>query len=310
MSLARENFVGRLEALRSILASPLATDSTPVPTPTSAAVTVRNGCMVMLFCALEAFIRDRSLECAQLIDQVVVPYTHLPTGLKYASLVSTFEALLTSTRGMQDADRMQEFEIVAAAASAGHLGAPYQFTRYSFGRERSNIGKDDLIAISKSFGVANLWNAMQAVAGKVGSALPGGVDEEFRQLARERHKAAHLADHNVPHSQITAALPKAVSIALSFDALISQAAYKLNRSSLTSGGAVPRITDADIEFVAVRPTAAGWRGFRPHQARAAFVESSEVAALARATTIARPRAHCVVCYDLAGRPATWRTPIG
>uniref|UniRef100_UPI0039B3DEC2 hypothetical protein n=1 Tax=Vibrio vulnificus TaxID=672 RepID=UPI0039B3DEC2 len=64
MSAARDNLISRVEAIRKTLNDPISVDTTPVPVSSSAAVVVRNGCAVMLYCALETFIRDRSLECA------------------------------------------------------------------------------------------------------------------------------------------------------------------------------------------------------------------------------------------------------
>lgn len=310
MSVAREQFLGRVEAIRSILASPISTDIAPVPVPSSAAVVARNGCMVMLFCALEGFVRDRSLECAKSINQTSVPYAHLPEGLKYASLVSTFEGLLNITRGWPEVDKILEFEQAVVAVASGSLGSPYQFTTYSFARERSNVSVEDIGSIARSFGVSNLWSAMRGVVGKAGMALAGNIDESFRQLAKERHKAAHVPHHNVPHSQLSAALPVATTIALGFDALISTATHRLSNSNIAGGAAPARVTDADVEFITLKPRGAGWAAFRPTRQRAAFVEQDRTAALARAAVMGRTNGLSVVCHDASGRASAWTTVQG
>ncbi|PUA19534.1 hypothetical protein C7W93_06670 [Glaciimonas sp. PCH181] len=65
--------------------------------------------------------------------------------------------------------------------------------------------------------------------------LPGNMDDIFRQLAKERHKAAHVPSHNVPHSQFVSALPQALTLALVFDALVSAATKRLSGSAIASG---------------------------------------------------------------------------
>ena len=119
MSAAREYRLGRIEAIGSILASHLAIDASPVPQANSPAVVIRNGAMVMLFCALEGFIRDRSLECARAINQTSVPYSHLPASLKAASLISTFEGLMNLSRQMSFTDRLTAFEKASVAVASG-----------------------------------------------------------------------------------------------------------------------------------------------------------------------------------------------
>lgn len=307
MSFARDNLISRIEAIQTTLNDPISIDTTPVPIPSSAAIVVRNGCTVMLFCALESFIRDRSLECAQSINQLKIPYTHLSNELKYASLISTFEGLAMATRGWQKIDKIQEFEKSAVAVSAGFLGSPYQFTAYSFARDKSNVTVEDISMLTKTFGVENFWQAASGVCGKAGIAIPSKYDELFRLLAKERHKAAHVAQHNVSHSWISSALFQTISIAIAFDTLISTATYKLN----TFGSAIPvKISDGDVDFYAVKPHKKGWAAYKKNTGRASFVEANKTSALARAISAAQRRDMSVVCHDAGGRVVKWSTVLG
>ncbi|MBU9194435.1 hypothetical protein KTD33_07780 [Burkholderia gladioli] len=267
--------------------------------------------MVMLFSALEGFLRDRSLECARAIDQTAVPYTHLPIGLKAASLIATFEGLGNLSRSLPMSDKLSEFEQAAVAVAAGSLGSPYQFTAYSFGRDKSNITSEDVSKIAKSFGVDNFWRAAGIVSQKAGMAMPGNVDDVFKQLARERHKAAHVPSYNVSHSQLMAALPQALTLALSFDALVSAATERLSTSHIARGVPPASITGTDVDFLTLKPHRAGnWGAFLPNRARALFTESDFNAALARATLAARSRQLSVVCQDSTGRASVWKTVLG
>jgi len=311
MSNARENFLSRVGAIRDILANAVSVDTTPVPTPSSSAVVVRNGCMVMLFCALESFVRDRSLECAIAIDQTTVPYTHLPTGLKVASVIATFEGLANLPRSMPVADRISEFEKAAAAVAAGPLGSPYQFTPYSFARDKSNVGVDDISTIAKRFGIGNFWNAASAVCVKAGIAVQGNFDELYRQLALERHKAAHIVTHNVPHARLSAFVWDSLACALAFDALLSTATMKLSTSQIATGVALATVTGADVDFLSIKPRADGkWAATLPQRTKALFLESSREIALARAVQVSSARKLSVICHDSAGRASAWRSLIG
>jgi hypothetical protein len=313
MSAARNYLIGRIEAITAILSSPVSVDTVPVPTPNSAAVVVRNGCMVMLFCALEGFLRERSLECASQINQTSVPYAHLPEGLRYASLIATFEGLLNSSRYWSTTDKVLAFEAAAVAAASGKLGSAYQFTDYSFARDKSNVGADDISKIAKEFGVTSFWNEAMAVSQIIEMALPENMDAAFRQLARARHKAAHVPSHNTPHSDLLAAIPKAIAVALSFDVLVSTAVDHLNRSNVVGGVVVAPITRTDVKFIYVRPHKSGWAAYRSPPSsrdRAIFVEGSHDVAMARASALATNKNFCLVSQDGAGRAANWRTCVG
>lgn len=311
MSDAREHFIGRIDAIRTILSTPITIDSTPVPVPNSAAVTIRNGCMVMLFCALEAFIRGRSLECARRLDQIVVPYPHLPAGLKYASLVGTFEGLLQQTKYWSETDKMAEFERAAVLIAAGPLGSPYQFNEYSFARDKSNVSADDMRDITKSFHVDNFWAACSGIWNKVGAVVPGNPPDIYKQLSKERNKAAHVAAHNVTHTAISNFLPQTVALALAFDALISMGAHRLSSSAIAHGTIPAKVSDANVEFITVKPhTGSKWAAFRTSAARAILVQPSPEAAFAAAIPKARLLNLCVVRHDNTGRPVAWATIFG
>jgi len=311
MSAAREHLLGRVEAISTILASPLSIDSSPVPQANSPAVVIRNGAMVMLFCALEGFIRDRSLECACAVDQTTVPYTHLPEALKAASLISTFEGLINLSRQMPLTDRLSAFERASIAVASGALGSQYKFTEYSFAREKSNVTADDISKITKSFGVDKFWNAARTICGKIGATIVGNVDEIFKQLASDRHKAAHVPSFSVPHSRLTSALPEALALALAFDTLISAATVRLSQSKVASGVPPMPLMADDVDFMTIRPHRAGkWAAFSPNGSRALLVDTSEVAVLSRATAVAASRKLSIVCKDHTGRASDWKTLLG
>ncbi|PUA19535.1 hypothetical protein C7W93_06675 [Glaciimonas sp. PCH181] len=83
-------------------------------------------------------------------------YTHLPIGLKTASIVATFEGLLNMSRDGTTNDRILEFERAAVAIASGPLGSLYKFTDYSFARDKSNISADDVVKIT-NFSVSKIF---------------------------------------------------------------------------------------------------------------------------------------------------------
>lgn len=311
MSVSREHLIGRIAAIQTIMADPVSIDTSPVPTASSAAVAIRNGCMVMLFCALEGFVRDRSLECARSIDQTTVPYLHLPQGLKVASLVATYEGLLNLSRGWPIADKLAAFERASIAAASGSLNSSYQFTDYSFARDKSNIGSEDIAKIARSFGVDNFWSSARTVSQRAGMGLPGNMDETFKQLARERHKAAHVPSHAVTHSFLTAAVPGTLSLAIAFDSLLSAATQRLSISAIAQGVQPALLLGSDVDFIILKPhRGVAWGCFLPSRVKALFVEASFEVAIARAATVARTKGLAMVCQDATGRATTWRTVLG
>jgi len=308
MSTARSNLLSRIQAIHTILSNPISIDTVPVPVSNSAAVAIRNGCTVMLFCALESFVRDRSLECANSINQSKIPYSHLSDDLKHVSIVSTFDGLSLATRGWSKIDKIQEFEKAAVAVSSGYLGAAYQFTSYSFARDKSNVTADDVGLIARAFGVENFWQCAAKVSAKAGLSIPTKHEDLFRLLARERHKAAHVSQHNVPHSWLQSALSHCISIAIAFDTLISTAIHNLNISGPSVG---LKVTDSHIDFLTLKPQRNGkWAALRPSAIRASFVENDKATALARAMNYTYSRNLSVVCHDFGGRLTEWVTILG
>ncbi|MGQ5281689.1 HEPN domain-containing protein [Xanthomonas arboricola] len=259
----------------------------------------------MLFCALETFIRERSLECAGLLNQALVPYSKLPEGLKKASLISTFEGLLNNSRQFSPSDQVLLFEQAAVAAASGKLGSAYKFSDYSFGREKSNIVADDIAKIAKAFGVPSFWNVAKSISESVGLAQPAGVDEAFKQLAKERHKSAHVSSHSIAHSTLSAFIPQTLVIALSFDLSISLAVRKLNGSNIVSDGVHPLVSLGDFKYVILRPVAGRWKGFIPGRTTAIFVENDYETAMPRAVQQAAQRVASTIIQDQTERAVNW-----
>jgi hypothetical protein len=267
--------------------------------------------MVMLFCALEGFIRDRSLECADAIDRSRVPYSHLPEGLKYSSLIATFEGLFSSSRGWAITDRLNAFEGAVVAAASGKLGAPYKFTEYSFAKDKSNVNSEDISTVAKRFGVASFWGEAKAMSQSVGMTITGNLDEAYRQLAQERHRAAHVAAHSVPHSDLNFSLSKALLVALTFDILLSAAVSALNKHNFTTSTAAPATKSSDVNFLFVRPHNGRWAAFAAlSSGRAKFVELNREDALRRASIMAQTTGRSVIALSGAGGVDFWRSAIG
>jgi hypothetical protein len=267
--------------------------------------------MVMLFSALEDFMRNRAIECTQRINQASVPYSHLPEKLKAASLISTFEGLLNSSRGWPAADRLSEFEEAAKLAAAGPLGSQYQFSPFAFGREKSNLNPDDISIMAGRFGVKGFWQEATKIKAMTGAGTPQDLQAGFKQMARTRHKAAHVPSHIVGHVELSTSLSVSIDVAAGFDILVSTATDRLGQANLASGGTMQEVTSADVKITFLRPHVRGWAGFSSSSAkRATFVEPAYASAHSRALAYAKQRNMSLVKQDGASRVTGWETCLG
>jgi len=308
MSTARTAFVQRVEAIRAILDNPIAIDNQLPARPNSPAVTIRNGCMVMLFCALESFVRDRAIEILARLDQATVPYTLLPEALKQACIVGTFEGLLSSTKYLNRADKIREFERVLPMAAAGLAGSNYRFSEYAFGKDKSNIGVEDIKNFVAALGVFDPWNRIKRTASRLGGLLTNNADVEFKTLATNRHKAAHVAAHIVDHTTISNSLPVAMALAVGYDVSISVAVLRMNTGGLSIGNPAPIVNDSDIKLRFIEPHAKRpncWIAKAENARRASLTGTDADTLFSASINFARNADESLVLKDRAGRPSKW-----
>ena len=312
MSTARIAFVQRVDSIQTVLDNPLAIDSHLPPQVNGPAAITRNGCMVMLFCVLESFLRDRAIEVLAFLDRASVPYGKLPEQLRTACVINTFQGLLNTTRNSTSGDRIQEFERIIPLVSAGLSGSNYRFSEYAFGRDKSNLGQEDIKQFMMAFGISDPWGLIKRTAGRLGALLSNGADTEFKNLASNRHKAAHVAGFVIDHPTISSALPIAKGIAIGFDINVSAAVKLLNSAGLAMNRPIPTINNAQIKLRCIErhPSRSNhWMVKGDAARRASAIGTDPDLLFANSVVAARSAMEALVLKDRSGRPSNWTTVL-
>lgn len=232
MSLARDALIKRLESISAILANPLSHDTSPTPDPGSIAATSRNGLTVMIFCALEAFVRDRSTECGDHLSKRKVPFSLLPTAMQDAALVRQFEVLAKKTR---IPNRTIEFQnqIKSAARSANGIGLGV--TKHAFSPSGSNVQDGELDSLAKMFGAKTFFAESDKII-KHAKLSFGSLSSKgaFERLRDARHSCAHNSAHIETHSSVISYLSWATLLCFAFDCICSIGANHLTSAASTA----------------------------------------------------------------------------
>lgn len=232
---------------------------------------LRNGLAVVGFSFLEDFIKRRSDEVVSLLGTFGVPFEDLPEKVQIASTYGAVNAIsyqISLRNGEDKVAFVQEHAKKIASTSE----TAFDLTSMAFGYGQSNIGADSVKDILKAFQVHDPWGQITSIASSLGlAALP--LNESFKNAARRRHRAAHVADCDTPQGDISQYISEAFSIAVGFDFLISAAVREIrshNQDYLRSGST---ISSTDITIRAIRHSGGKWKEFVSGRSRAHRVSS-------------------------------------
>lgn len=197
------------------------------PSQNEAARLFRNGLAVAGFAVLEDFLKSRTAEVLARCSGCSLSFEHLP------ELLQEF-----STRGVVNALRFQVDMRVRRGEDVGGLitsvgralastnTSAYELSSLAFGQARANLGPDDVKDLLRAFRISDGWGNTTRIAQRMGfSSL--SLRDDFQAAAGRRHQAAHQAGAEVPLGDLQALPAQVLGIAVSFDAVISRAAFHL-----------------------------------------------------------------------------------
>lgn len=307
MSIARSDFLNRLNVLARTLAEPFVQDGALQDVEKNeVARLVRNGLAVAGFSHLEAFLRGRSSEVLASISSSGIAFSQLPVKVQHASTVGLIKTLQARVKiYSDDASRVafvqQQGNYIASTAST-----PFVLSDLAFGYEGSNLSSGVVKDLLSAFRVKDGWGQISALAAKVGlGAL--SLATAFENAARRRHASAHVAMAPTPYGDLISFLGEARAIAFGFDLMLSTALIKIRQRDPTY---LPKgeISEADVKLVLVEKTRRGFRlrdsGSRRARKSGESVAVLEPFAVARANAIGGGFA----VLDASGQLTDWGIP--
>lgn len=229
MSLARQNFLQRFSTFEQTLKEVAVQDGAlHEANRNSKARLLRNGLAVASFAFLEDFIRHRSGEILASIAASGLPFSSLPEKVRSATTFGLLRSL--DSRMRFEADDAAKISFVQSHASfvASTATMPFQLSELAFGYKASNISEEEVADILRAFRVPGPWQAVGLLASRVGLGSLV-LMEAFRNAAKRRHAAAHVAGATTPLADLENYLREARAIAFGFDVLLSVPALQIRR---------------------------------------------------------------------------------
>lgn len=217
----RSEFIRRLQAITNACDRELLVNKNELLHDECARL-LRCGLTVMLFSSLEDFIRARIAHAMSYLTPAILPFDSLPSKVREAASDIALRNLATQIQYIPKVDRFQllveEFRKLASVGTQ-----TYSVSRYAFAHAKTNIQIDEVLDTLEAFGVEKPPESLHFTARRIGLATPGPLKNEFEQLSRQRHKAAHTQTFDIPNTDLKARVSSALAIGISFDILLCSA---------------------------------------------------------------------------------------
>lgn len=309
---ARTALLTTLLTLEDCLRTPALVDEAPHEVKHNRrAAMLRQGQAVLVFSAMESFIRNRTAEILQSFDSSAVTFLDLSESLQKAVTIGAIDGigarLKNQDKALQVTWLMNEVGAVASAATSLST-----FSRYSFGHAKSNITEDDVANILAAFGVSSGWKNIGGLASRSGSSLPD-ARAEFIAIKKRRHSSAHVVSGAVPHADLEQSLSSVRVICLAFDLLISKALSLANSRAFPGVGIHAKLSEEVVELIFTEPRGAKFavvKEVRPPPFPVVYrptvrITSDSASAESYALPYAAARGASLVIKDTSGRPESW-----
>jgi RiboL-PSP-HEPN len=285
MSSARTLFLSRITSLiKSLGIDAVAARPLTDQAHNDVARMLRNGLAVVGFAALEDFVKSRTSEVLSEVGRTSVPFRDLPEKLRYATTFEAIDALSYQMSLRPRSDRVSYIQ-EHAQKIASTSSAAYELTPQALGFDQANLQDETIKSILKCFLIENPWGEMTRLASRLGlAALP--LDETYRSAATRRHRAAHVANADIPQADLVQFTKEALAIAIGFDALLTRSLAMIQAHDRRFLQGTIKVSASSIVIRSITHSDAKWRERVEGRAPAVKVEATSDAIVA----VARPRA--------------------
>lgn len=296
-----------LERITSLTASTQIDAVTNRPLPDRAhnniARMLRNGLAVVGFASLEDFIKSRISEVLNEVGRTGVPFRDLPEKLRFAATFESIAALSYQMTIRDKVDRLAYIQEQAAKISSTSATA-YEITPHAFGYDQANVNSETVKAILKSFLIDDPWGEMTKIAARIGLVgMP--LEETFKSAATRRNKAAHVAHHDTPQTDIQQYTKEAHAIAITFDVLLTKALKNMQLHNARYLNGQERINAGSIRIRSLRFRGGLWREELEGGLRAVKIDSSLIALQGAAKSRSASAKDLYIEYSPAGEIVNW-----
>nr|WP_198999882.1 hypothetical protein [Flavobacterium sp. ASV13] len=308
MPTAKQNFLERLFIIQRTLSTNNVIDKLPTEIEhNNIARLLRNGLAVVGFVALEDFIKNRTIEVLNEIAISHIPFSNLTEDLKYYTTVDVLKSITRIANfEVSKIDKIafvqNETQIIAST-----LNTSYDLNKYTFGFSNSNISKDEVKKILKSFKIQDSWNKQTSLASVIG-VTSLSLENSFQNATLRRHKAAHDTTSIIPIGDLIQYINEAIAIALTFDAFLSYSKSKLiNDNTNFLSLSTTNIDHNSISLSFIKKEAQKWKYKRNGRLNAVRTDLDKTNLLTQVVPISRLNNECLIVYDETNKIIDWFT---
>lgn len=304
MPTAKSQFLERVQSLRQSLEIEAVTNkSLSEALHNRVAKMLRNGLAVVGFAALEDFIKSRTSEVLDSVGLTGVPFNQLPEKLREAATYGAVTALSYQLNLRAKTDRTAYIQ-EHAQKIASTANAAYELTPHAFGYGQANLQDQTVKETLKSFSISDPWGQMTALGSRLGLvALP--LEETFKNAAIRRHKAAHVANSDIPQSDLRQYVKESLAIAIGFDWLISNALRRLIAQDPNYLNGVDTPDASKMKIRSVRYQAGQWKEHLEGRLKAIKVDANRSSLIDLARPRANQQGNLLVVYDNSSEIESW-----
>jgi len=250
---AKDSFLATIAILESCLGGASLVDGPPNATVQNAqARFLRQGLAVLVFSAMEAFVRERTAEVLVSFKRRVVAFSDLPEQLQKAITIGALDGIRFRLK-LQPAAAKVLWLSNAVKPIANASSDISRLSEYSFGYSASNLTEDDVEEVLKAFGVEAPWQQITSLVSRCGITV---IDckGKFVSIKERRHDAAHALTANVLHPDLVDSIRAAKAICMAFDLLVSNSCGLFNRQIGPGVAARSKMKHSDLKLVFMAPT--------------------------------------------------------
>ena len=196
----------------------LLTDRMPSADPHNVSARVlRLGLAISAFASLEMYLAARMEAVAQALSASTISPDSLTSELRAFLSVEAIIGLANRLK-FEDAANKQTYADNKLAELAKYSDVPPAYVGFGFSPQGSNVGDADIEKALKAFGIEKVWERLAEIASNIGAGSVS-LKNNFKNLAKTRHRSAHNAASNIPSGDLKEHIQTSILVAVCFDCI-------------------------------------------------------------------------------------------
>lgn len=250
-------------------------------------------------------MKGRMGEALISISQSSVQFGNLPDKLQRATTIDVISAIQFQLK-FQDAVNRIAYAQDYSLRIGTTVNPPLDLPVIAFFHSSSNISHEQFSDGLKAFSVENPWAQMGGLFSRWGVSAVSG-ETLFKDLANQRHKAAHDPSASVSEVDLLQSLRDATSLAAGFDVLLSHSLRKILQ--LTAQPTTTLLTDHNVIAARfIRYSNPRFGEIREGGQRFFRTASDAGSLLSGARSRAATEKGAMLVFDAAGNLVSWELP--